>query len=239
MPRIRRPAPDKVKATLESLLFVAQEPVELAVLARSLHLKEEEVEEALDSLAEDCHQRGVRIQRSGDLVQMVTAPESARYVENFLNMDHHQRLSTAGLETLAIIAYRQPITRAGIEAVRGVNSDGAVATLLARELIEEVGTGAHARAGPCSSAPPSASWSTSAWRGPEDLPPLPEDDARRGKTSHDRRSLSRHAAPAGERVAQGEAAGRQVADGAHPQPLQRLDRRDRQPGELADRLAGH
>jgi segregation and condensation protein B len=139
MARIRRPTVDKVKATLESLLFVAQEPVELEVLSRSLHLRVAEIEEALESLAEDCRQRGVRIQRSGDLVQMATAPESARYVENFLNMDHHQRLSTAGLETLAIIAYRQPITRAGIEAIRGVNSDGAVATLLARDLIEEVG----------------------------------------------------------------------------------------------------
>ena len=76
MTRIRRPASDKVKATLESLLFVAQEPVELEVLSRSLHLRVAEIEEALESLAEDCRQRGVRIQRSGDLVQMATAPES-------------------------------------------------------------------------------------------------------------------------------------------------------------------
>jgi len=175
MPRIRRPTPDKVKATLESLLFVAQEPVELAVLARSLHLKEEEIEEALDSLAEDCRQRGVRILRSGDLVQMATAPEAARYVENFLNMDHHQRLSTAGLETLAIIAYKQPITRAGIEAVRGVNSDGAVATLLARDLIEEVGR-AHTPGRAVLFGSTVRFLEHFGLERPEDLPPLPDDD---------------------------------------------------------------
>ena len=176
MTKIRRPPSDKVKALLESLLFVAQEPVELAVLARSLHLKEDEVEAALDSLAEDCRQRGVRIQRSGDLVQMASAPEAARYIENFLNMDHHQRLSTAGLETLAIIAYKQPITRAGIEAVRGVNSDGAVATLLARDLIEEVGR-AHTPGRPALLGTTVRFLEHFGLERPEDLPPLPQNEA--------------------------------------------------------------
>ena len=166
---------------LESLLFVAEEPVELAVLGRSLHLSEREVEEALASLAEDCRQRGIRIQRSGNLVQMATAPEASRYVENFLNMDHHQRLSTAGLETLAIIAYKQPITRAGIEAVRGVNSDGAVATLLARDLIEEVGR-AHSPGRPVLFGTTVRFLEYFGLERPEDMPPLPEDDeSDRGK----------------------------------------------------------
>jgi len=176
MTKIRRPPSDKVKALLESLLFVAQEPVELAVLARSLHLKEDEVEAALDSLAEDSRQRGVRIQRSGNLVQMASAPEAARYIENFLNMDHHQRLSTAGLETLAIIAYKQPITRAGIEAVRGVNSDGAVATLLARDLIEEVGR-AHTPGRPALLGTTVRFLEHFGLERPEDLPPLPQSEA--------------------------------------------------------------
>ena len=176
MVRIRRPAPDKVKVMLESLLFVAQEPVDLEILARSLHLRTEEVETALGSLVLDCHQRGVRIQRSGDLVQMASAPESARYVENFLNMDHHQRLSTAGLETLAIVAYRQPITRAGIEAIRGVNSDGAVATLLARDLIEDVGR-AHAPGRPVLFGTTVRFLEHFGLEKPEDLPPLPEEGA--------------------------------------------------------------
>ena len=135
---------------------------------------------ALDSLAEDCRQRGVRIQRSGDLVQMATAPDAARYVENFLNMDHHQRLSTAGLETLAIVAYKQPITRAGIEAIRGVNSDGAVATLLARDLIEEVGQG-RTPGRPVLFGTTVRFLEHFGLERPEDLPPLPEDRSRRGE----------------------------------------------------------
>lgn len=174
MARIRRPPPEKLQPVLESLLFVAEGPVEIEVLARSLHTKAEEIEAALESLAEEYRQRGLRLQRSGDLVQIVTAPEAARYVESFLNMDHQQRLSTAALETLAIIAYKQPITRAGIEAVRGVNSDAPVATLLARELIEEVG-----RAG--SPGRPTLFGVTVRFlehfglERSEDLPPLPEE----------------------------------------------------------------
>jgi segregation and condensation protein B len=175
MTRIRRPPPEKVKTTLESLLFVAEYPVDVEILARSLRLKEEEVEKALVLLTEDCRQRGVRIQRSGNLVQMATAPESARYVENFMNIDHQQRLSTAGLETLAIVAYRQPITRAGIEAVRGVNSDGAVATLLARDLIEEVGR-ARTPGRPVLLGTTVRFLEHFGLERPEDLPPLPEAD---------------------------------------------------------------
>jgi segregation and condensation protein B len=132
-------SPKNLKALLESLLFVAEEPLEVALLAGILEAEPAAVSDAVDALAADCHGRGVRIQRAGDLVQMVTAPQAAPYVERFLGMDHHQRLSTAALETLAIIAYKQPITRAGIEAIRGVNSDHVVGTLIARGLVEEVG----------------------------------------------------------------------------------------------------
>jgi segregation and condensation protein B len=176
MPRIRRPPAEKLKPALESLLFVAEGPVETEVLARSLHVNVEEVTSVLESLAEEYHERGIRLQRSGDLVQLVTAPEIARYVENFLNMDHQQRLSTAALETLAIIAYKQPVTRAGIEAVRGVNSDGAVATLLARELIEEVGrAGGPGR--PALFGVTVRFMEHFGLERPEDLPPLPKEDA--------------------------------------------------------------
>ncbi|MGD0115061.1 MAG: SMC-Scp complex subunit ScpB [Dehalococcoidia bacterium] len=175
MTRIRRPPSDKVKQAVESLLFVAQEPVDVAVLARSLHLTEKEVLAAIESLAEDCRERGVRIQTSGNLVQMATAPDAARYVENFLNMDHHTRLSTAGLETLAIVAYRQPITRAGIEAIRGVNSDGAVATLLARDLIEETGR-ARTPGRPALLGTTVRFLEHFGLEKPSDLPPLPTEE---------------------------------------------------------------
>lgn len=173
MPRIRRPPADKIRPILESILFVAQDPVELAVLAKSIHWKVEDIEQALDALADECRERGVRIQREGDLVQMVTAPDAARYVESFLNMDHNQRLSTAALETLAIVAYKQPVTRAGIEAIRGVNSDAAVATLLARNLIHEVGR-AQAPGRPVLLGVTVRFLEHFGLERREDLPPLPE-----------------------------------------------------------------
>ena len=81
------------------------------------------------------------MQRDGDLVQLVTAPDYGPYVERYLGLEARQ-LSGAALESLAIIAYKQPVTRAGVEAVRGVNSDAAIASLLGRGLIEEVGKAA-------------------------------------------------------------------------------------------------
>jgi segregation and condensation protein B len=83
--------------------------------------------------------RGIRVQRKGDKVQLTTQPECAPYVEKFLGLDLTTRLSKPALETLAIIAYQQPVTRAQIEHVRGVNCDAVLSTLLNRGLIEEVG----------------------------------------------------------------------------------------------------
>lgn len=135
---IERPDPEQVLNVVEAVLFVADQPADVGLIARSLNAPKEEVVQAIEQLAEQCRDRGVRVQRTGDLVQLVSAPETAAYVERFLGMEH-PRLTDASLETLAIIAYRQPITRAGIEAVRGVDCDGPIRTLLARELIEEVG----------------------------------------------------------------------------------------------------
>ena len=135
---IERPDPEQVLNVVEAVLFVADQPADVGLIARSLNAPKEEVVQAVEQLAEQCRERGVRVQRTGDLVQLVSAPETAAYVERFLGMEH-PRLTDASLETLAIIAYRQPIARAGIEAVRGVDCDGPIRTLLARELIEEVG----------------------------------------------------------------------------------------------------
>jgi segregation and condensation protein B len=135
---IERPEPDGVLAVVEAVLFVADQPVEVASIARSINAPKEDVQRALGELAEQCRTRGVRLQRTGELVQLVSAPETAAYVERFLGMEH-PRLTEASLETLAIIAYRQPVTRADIEGVRGVDCDGPIRTLMARELIEEVG----------------------------------------------------------------------------------------------------
>ena len=130
---------DRLKLIVESVLFVADEPVEVSALARIAEAGREEVQEAIDDLAAECHRRGVRVQRTESAVQMVTAPEAVHYVERFLGVEEDHRLSHAALETLAIIAYKQPITRQAIEAIRGVNCDRALASLRARGLVTEVG----------------------------------------------------------------------------------------------------
>ncbi|MFN8532722.1 MAG: SMC-Scp complex subunit ScpB [Dehalococcoidia bacterium] len=124
---------------LEALLFVADAPVSAQRLAEALGWQEQEVIDALDAFEEQLVTRGVRLQRHGGLVQLVSAPEAADAVERFFGLGSTARLSTAALETLAVVAYRQPVTRAQIEQVRGVNADRAIATLLAHGLIEEIG----------------------------------------------------------------------------------------------------
>lgn len=124
---------------LESLLFVAQEPVPVNQLASVLRADVEVVEQALASLALLYEQRGIRLQRDHERIQMVTAPEAAEYVRRLLGLEAQNRLSPPALETLAIVAYRQPITRAQIEAIRGVNSDSVIRTLVNYGLIEATG----------------------------------------------------------------------------------------------------
>lgn len=124
-------------AALESVLFVADEPVTIGQLTKTLQAERALVREAVHSLAEKYQERGLRIQYEGERVQMVTDPQMAPYVERFLGLQLSGRLSVPSLETLAIVAYQQPITRAEIEAVRGVNCQGVLRNLMARGLIEE------------------------------------------------------------------------------------------------------
>ena len=129
----------QVESLLESLLFVADAPVAVSQLARVLEVEVKCIEEALERLRVEYSQRGLRVQRRGERVQVVTAPDAAPYIERFLGLQLSGKLSTAALETLAIIAYQQPVTRAQIEGVRGVNCDGVLRTLARKGLIEETG----------------------------------------------------------------------------------------------------
>ena len=138
MRRIAGLSRESLPMVIESILFVAEEPVEVEMLARAVQRPLDAIEMALEELAERGAERGIRLQRTRDTVQLVSAPESGPYVERVLGLESRQRLSGAALESLAIIAYKQPITRAGVEAVRGVNSDGAIASLIGRGLVEEV-----------------------------------------------------------------------------------------------------
>jgi segregation and condensation protein B len=129
-----------LEVCLEALLFVAAEPVSIGQLGEVSGAKNAEVEEALKKLETRlAAESGLRLQRHAGKVLLTTAPEVAGTIEKFLGLEASARLSRAALETLAIIAYRQPITRPGIDAVRGVNSDGVIKSLLAKNLIQEVG----------------------------------------------------------------------------------------------------
>lgn len=126
-------------ARVESLLFVADAPVSVSRLADALGVTVGKVERAVAGLEDTYVGRGVRLQRDGRRVQLVTAPEAARCVERFLGLQERVRLSRAAIETLAVVSYRQPITRPQIEAVRGIGSDSVLRTLLRAGLIEGVG----------------------------------------------------------------------------------------------------
>ena len=128
-------------ALVESLLFVADQPVTARQLANVLEVEEAAVEGALSALDEAYVDggRGLRLQRKGDRVQLVTVPEAAPHIQRLLGLELSGPLSQAALETLSIVAYRQPVTRAQVEAIRGVNSDGVLRTLVGRGLIESVG----------------------------------------------------------------------------------------------------
>jgi segregation and condensation protein B len=140
LPTLPPPSPPPSASQLiEALLFVAGEPVTIAQLARASDLPADTVEIALSELTESYRNRGIRVQRAGERVQLVSAPEAAPAVARFLGVEASTRLSPAALEVLAIIAYRQPLTRAQIEAIRGVDSSGVVRSLLARDLISEAG----------------------------------------------------------------------------------------------------
>ncbi len=123
---------------IESVLFVAEKPVARSELARIAGAAPRELAAALAELAAGYAGSGLRLQHDGDEWRIVTAPEMAPYVAAYLGADR-LRLSPAALETLATIAYRQPVTRAEVEAVRGVNCDQTIYTLQSRRLIEERG----------------------------------------------------------------------------------------------------
>ncbi len=132
--------PTNLEASLEALLFVAAAPVTVAQLAEALEQKPADVEAGLRGLEQVyAHNRGLSLQWHAGKVQLTTAPAFAGIVEKFLGLEATARLSRAALETLAIIAYRQPITRPGVDSIRGVNSDGVMKSLLSKGLVQEVG----------------------------------------------------------------------------------------------------
>jgi len=128
-----------LSARIEAILFVSAEPVALAQLSQVLDVTASVVERGLKELEEGLQTRGLRLQRNAGWVQLTTAAELASLVEKFLGLEAVTHLSRAALETLAIIAYQQPVTRPQVDAVRGVNSDAMLKSLLGKGLIQEAG----------------------------------------------------------------------------------------------------
>ena len=126
---------------IEAILFVAGEPVNVKEIQRALEVTEDQTRQAIDALESDYsyHRRGITLKRFGQHIQLSTRAEYAPYVERLLQPIQKQSLSQSALETLAVVAYKQPVTRLEIEAVRGVKCDYSVQSLVNKGLIEEVG----------------------------------------------------------------------------------------------------
>lgn len=141
LPLVDQHAAFSLVTALEALLFVSDGAVEVTSLAKVLMVTTEELYTALKTLTAQliAHDRGLRLQEHNGKFQLVSAPAYAALIETYLNLETTTKLSAPALETLAIIAYRQPITRAQIEAVRGVDSAGILRSLVQRGLIEEAG----------------------------------------------------------------------------------------------------
>lgn len=133
--------PKETKAAIECLLFVSKEPVSIKILTQILELSADDILVLVKELQQEyCDQdRGVQIQEIAHGFQMCTRPEFASYIEQLYKPQSSYGLSRAALETLAIIAYKQPITRAEVEAIRGVKIDSSLGTLVEKNLVREMG----------------------------------------------------------------------------------------------------
>ncbi len=131
----------EVRGRIEAILFVAGEPVLLSDLAKTLEMSESDTSKVISMLINeyDFEQRGFCLKKFGKHVQLATRAIYADWVERLLQPVQKQSLSQAAMETLAVVAYRQPVTRAEIEQIRGVKCDYSISSLVSKGLIEEVG----------------------------------------------------------------------------------------------------
>lgn len=131
----------ELRRALEALLFLADEPIPSTVLAQCVERSRRQVEEVLEALAAELEARGsgVVLRRVAGGWRLLTHPEAAPYVEQFILSSRHVRLTRAALETLAIVAYKQPVTRHQVSSIRGADSEGVLRSLVERGLVQEVG----------------------------------------------------------------------------------------------------
>ena len=127
-----------LKSTIESILFVASRPVSLKELEKATGGSREEIQAALTALKAERENTGVIILEQHQTLLLSTNPANSPTVKNFLNAELREKLTDAAIETLAIVAYKQPVNRAEIESIRGVNSQYTLRLLLMRGLIEKI-----------------------------------------------------------------------------------------------------
>lgn len=130
-----------IKSAIESMLFVSGEPLPLREISNNLELKEKNVVEILQEMTTEYEDksRGIRLISLDEAYQLVTKSENSEFVQKLLKKNKKHSLSQASIESLAIIAYKQPITRIDIDEIRGVKSESAITRLVERGLIKDVG----------------------------------------------------------------------------------------------------
>jgi segregation and condensation protein B len=131
----------ELKRALEAILFVSDEPLPGVVLAQVIEVDRTTVEQLLEEMARSYEERqaGIVLRNVGGGWRLSTHPDAAGHVEQFVLSSRHTRLTRAALETLAVVAYKQPVTRHQVTAIRGVDSDGVLRALTDRGLVMEVG----------------------------------------------------------------------------------------------------
>ncbi len=171
-------AEGSLKGRIEAILFVAGEAVDIRDLAKALQISEKELKTVLNEIGSeyDYEQRGFMLKRFGDKVQLATRPLYSEDVLRLLQPVQQQSLSQAAMETLAVVAYKQPVTRAEVEQIRGVKCDYSLQSLMLKGLIQEAGR-KDTIGRPILYATTDAFLSHFGIQGLEDLPPLPEPES--------------------------------------------------------------
>ena len=174
----REKAESSLKGRIEAILFVAGEAVSIRDLAKALQVDEKGLKAVLKEIGSeyDYEQRGFMLKRFGDKVQLATRPLYSEDVLRLLQPVQQQSLSQAAMETLAVVAYKQPVTRAEVEQIRGVKCDYSLQSLMMKGLIQEAGR-KDTIGRPILYATTDTFLSHFGIQGLEDLPPLPETDS--------------------------------------------------------------
>ncbi|HBM81978.1 MAG: SMC-Scp complex subunit ScpB [Clostridiales bacterium] len=131
----------EIKAIIEGLLFTSGEPLSLDEISGILEMKKSKVRDIINEMIEEFNKdrRGIQVIEFRDKYQLCTRPEHAKYIKRLLKPKPRQSLSRAALETLAIIAYKQPVTRQSIDSIRGVKSDKIIESLIEKKLVKDAG----------------------------------------------------------------------------------------------------